>query len=101
MSFVLHRTSDDRTAPFFQCDRCAKLIDAPRVAVILWNDDFKEESNTIHPHIVCKQCNANDPRTPLSMELQTAIVYLLNNLGIKDHDLHEARRITGLLNSIR
>jgi hypothetical protein len=102
MSFILHRTSDGITGPRFQCDRCGKLIDSSRGALLLWDDNFKEETKDIDPRIVCGQCHYLDAQElPMSMELNTALIYLLNSLGMKERDIRQAREIAGLLSSIR
>ena len=62
----------------------------------------KEKTKTIGPRIVCGQCHYSDAQElPMSMELDTALIYLLNSLGMKERDIKQARQIAGILSSIR
>jgi hypothetical protein len=68
------------TYPQFKCDYCGQRIkNIGTGALLVWNDTFESDDTAeIVPVIVCHDCedHVDYVKTPLSMELDTAFVYL-------------------------
>lgn len=64
----------------FVCQICDRFIDDAELGLLVWNPD-KGKVLSVH-----KQCNANigDPYK-FTSELGTALIYLLQNSGIRDY----------------
>jgi len=99
------------TQPRFRCQACGQLIDNAHKAILLWNDEDpsigrrierRTERGFFFPVLVHKACRHPkiDKLYPLSMELQTALIYVLNNCGMTGEKLQQAREICGLLSEL-
>jgi hypothetical protein len=102
MSFILHRNSENGlTEPRFQCDYCHKIIEDAGGALLLWNDDYKQKVKNVVPKVSCRKCDYNGAQgLPMSMELDTALIFLLNNCGMTPQRIKEQSRIAATLGSL-
>jgi hypothetical protein len=101
MPFILH-TEEGRTCPRFKCDCCGQFIADASRALLIW-DDYKD--GTWIPKVVCKgECDHLIERTmksyPMSMELDTALMFLLNNSGMSKEAVAGARQKAMLLGGL-
>jgi hypothetical protein len=92
MSLILHfDPKTHATCPRFQCDVCGKLITDCSKAVLLWNHEAYDQEFFAGFRLVCKG-SCDDHSLPSSMELDTAIAFLLHHSGITDAALEQARK---------
>jgi len=103
MALVLHFDSDGFTCPRFQCDLCHCLIDDAATALILWDHypSSHPDSSTDY-RIVCSVCEQQRDAVlyeqfPFSMELDTALAYLLHNSGMNPKALKWAQQKAAVL----
>lgn len=100
MPFILEHNSTGLACPRFQCDECDALITDAHGAMLLWDSDA-HKNNVIIPTILCQKCDeAGHPDLPDSMELDPALVYLLDNCQMTERRLAGARKIAQLLSSV-
>jgi hypothetical protein len=101
------------TQPRFRCQMCGELITDANKAILLWNDEDPRLGRYINkrtdrgffaPVLVCDNGACRNPKLdklyPLSMELQSALIFLLNNCGMTEDKLQQAREICGYLGQI-
>ena len=86
--------------PPFRCHFCGRLITDAQKTFIAWNDSYK--SKLLDPVIVCgaDRCDRLADCYPLTMQRDTAFVYLLNNSGMTPAKLNQAAEHAALLDSI-
>ena len=100
MPFILYHNKETAcTEPRFQCDFCHHIITEADSAILAWrSNDFDDTSFVI----ACKGgCSIRSAKTHrFSMQLDTAIIYLLNNCGMIEPKLNLARRNAALLDTL-
>jgi len=72
------------------CQICKDFISEAGAAVLLWNNT---EDEVVAVHKACQRTRAMQKRYPLSMELDTALAYILWNTGMDDKALKRARDV--------
>jgi hypothetical protein len=100
MSFGLHISEDGQTCPYFRCDVCGELITDASDGLLVWHYDRYEEG-FFQPAVVCKSQRCDRDHMLASMELDTALVYLLRNSKMSPEALKQATRKAHLLGLIR
>jgi hypothetical protein len=96
MPFILHQNNEGAISPLFRCDVCGELISDAQGALLVWDlDQYKQEF--IAPRVVCKGACDQKPQSFFSMELDTALVWLLNGSGMTPEKLAIATRNAHLL----
>ena len=93
MPFILDHNAASIACPRFQCDKCDKLITDARGAMLLW-DTETHRNEIVIPTIICYKCDdARNPNLPFSMELETALIFLLNNCKMSEKRIKQSREI--------
>ena len=68
--------------------------------MLLW-DTETHRNEIVIPTIVCDECDdARDPKLPFSMNLETALIFLLANCKMTEKRIKESRKITALMTFI-
>jgi hypothetical protein len=92
MPFILEHNPAGIARPRFQCDKCRALITDARGAMLLWDTETHRRNEIVIPTIVCYECDdTRDPALPFSMNLETALIFLLANCGITEKRIKESR----------
>jgi hypothetical protein len=85
LSFILQRSSPGGGLRF-QCERCGKIINNTRGAVLLWDEHGKGETASFTPRIACSKCGSLEERHPMSKELDTALIDELKRMFLSSND---------------
>jgi hypothetical protein len=100
MPFILEHNDDGIACPRFQCDKCSKIIADVQEVMLRW-DTETHRNEVVVPTILCDECDdVRDPALPFSMELETALIFLLNNCKMTEKRLKASREIAGRMASI-
>jgi hypothetical protein len=94
---------DELSQPIICCDVCNKEITNAQLAMVYWNDKWSitnEHEGVFKVLVMHKGCNrkidSQQTRLPYSMELQTFMMYLLNNCGLSGKNFEDAQQIAQL-----
>jgi hypothetical protein len=99
MPFQLRFHEDSTTGLVAICDICGKRVEDGSNGLVVWQPQSDEQPGTLKDfRIVCKGNCDRALGYSYSQELDTALVYLMNNTGF---DLDRARRKAELLNQLR
>ncbi|MBM3925873.1 MAG: hypothetical protein FJ320_07795 [SAR202 cluster bacterium] len=86
---LTYRYIKDRACLCFRCEQCKDVISKASEALII---EYEGDSAASVVHKVCNQVlQANRVGSQLSEELDTALAYLLENSGVDNMELKNAR----------
>jgi hypothetical protein len=95
MPFILHSSDDGQTCPYFRCDACGELVDCAADALLVWDRD-QYNKPSVQPLIVHKGACDHKHDYLFSMQLDTALAYLLDNSGMTKSAMKRAQENAGL-----
>lgn len=104
MPFVFEVHPGHRTGLVAVCDVCGERIEDPGMACIVWRPDLDEKVGARYPYqLVCKgPCDRvlESQGHNAWQELDTGLIYLLNNLHLGEPELRQARVSAALLSQL-